>query len=181
MSSALQQTLQTLKGSLHNAWTQRPPRERQLLGTAAWVLLLTLTWQVAIAPALHTWREAPARQTALDVQTRQMQQLKAQALALQKTPAITRAEALRWLEASIPTSLGSDTQWRLQGEQLSLTLSGTPAMPLAAWLRQAREQAQALPVQAQLQQTPSPPATAKGPVNGDSTVRWSGTLVLSLP
>ena len=45
----------------------------------------------------------------------------------------------------------------------------------------AREQAQALPVQAQLQQTPSPPATAKGPVNGDSTVRWSGILVLSLP
>lgn len=173
--------LQAWRQALHKVWVQRTPRERQLLGTFTLLLLLTLTWQVAIAPALRTWHEAPARQVALDTQTHQMQQLKAQALALQKTPAITRTEALRWLEAHMASGLGSDTQWHLQGERLSVTLSGTPANQLAAWLSQAREQAQALPVQAQLQQTPPPPATAKGPASGDSPVRWSGTLVLSLP
>ncbi|MEK7346914.1 MAG: type II secretion system protein GspM [Pseudomonadota bacterium] len=173
--------VQTWTQALHTAWAERSPRERLLLGTAAWVLLLALTWQVAMAPALHTWREAPARQVALDAQTHQMQQLKAQALALQKTPATTRAEALRWLEANIPTGLGSDAQWRVQGDRLSVTLLSTPANQLTVWLRQAREQAQALPVQAQLQQVPTPPTAAKAPASGDSAVRWSGTLVLSLP
>lgn len=173
--------LQAVLLDLQTAWQHRAPRERQLLSAAAVLLLLALMWHKAIAPALHTWREAPARQAALDAQTSRMQQLQAQAQSLKKPTPITRAEALRWLEANIPPSLGKDTKWSLQGEQLSVILSGTPADQLAAWLSNARERAQALPVQAQLQQTPTANDASKSPTDGYHAVRWSGSLLLSLP
>jgi general secretion pathway protein M len=179
--SALKQKLQPMMAALQTAWRQRTPRERQLLGTATVVLMLFLLWNVAIAPALRTWREAPARQTVLDAQTRKMQALQAQVQALKKPSVITRVEAIQWLEASIPQSLGKDAKWSLQGERLSLILLGTSAEQLASWLVQAREQAQALPVQAQLQQTPLPTDVTKISAAGPSTVRLSGTLLLSLP
>lgn len=166
---------------LQTAWQQRAPRERQLLSAAAVLLLLALLWHMAIAPALHTWREAPARQAVLDAQTSRMQQLQAQAQSLKKPTPITRAEAIRWLEENIPPSLGKDTKWSLQGEQLSVILSGTPADQLAAWLSNARERAQALPVQAQLQQTPTAKDASKNLADVNLAVRWSGSLLLSLP
>lgn len=177
--NALQQTLQSWGQALQSTWGQRSDREQQLLGAGAAVLVLAVLWWVALAPALRTWQQAPARQAALDAQTRQMQQLQAQALALKKPLAITRAQALRWLETHIPTGLGPQAQWRLQGDRLSVTLSGTTPAQLAAWLAQAREQAQALPVQAQLQQMPAPPAAKAA--GTDSPVLWGGSVLLSLP
>ena len=177
------------------AWQQRTARERQLLLAAAWVLSASALWSLALSPALRTWHEAPTRQATLDVTSNQMQQLQAQAQAFKKPSAVTRAEALRWLEENIPTQLGAETRWQLQGERLSVQLSGTSPEQLASWLGQARERAQALPVQAQLQQA-SPPAP--GPATGQASstktsspagkpdttsqpVRWSGSLLLSLP
>jgi general secretion pathway protein M len=173
--------LQTMVLDLQITWQQRTLRERQLVSAAAVLLMLALTWSVAIAPALRIWREAPVRQAALDAQTSQMQQLQAQAQSLKKPSSVTRAEAIRWLEANIPTSLGKDTKWSLQDEQLSVILSGTSADQLAGWLGQAREQAQALPLRAQLQQTALAADGSKTPADGDRTVRWSGSLLLSLP
>jgi general secretion pathway protein M len=162
---------------------------------AAWVLIIFGLWSWAIAPALRTWHEAPTRQAALDATSGQMQQLQAQAQAFKKPQAVTRAEALRWLEDNIPTQLGAETRWQLQGERLSVQLSGTSPEQLASWLKQARERAQALPVQAQLQQasaessgpasgptslTKMPSPASKPEANGQS-VRWNGSLLLSLP
>lgn len=184
-----------LRAALKQAWQQRTPRERQLMGAAAWVLVTLGLWSWAIAPALRTWHEAPARQAALDATSDQMQQLQAQAQAFQKPPAVTRAEALRWLEENIPTQLGAETRWQLQGERLSVQLSGTSPEQLASWLKQARERAQALPVQAQLQQaSPAASGPAAGPTSptklsspgstpdaAGQAVRWNGILLLSLP
>jgi hypothetical protein len=79
----------------------------------------------------------------------------------------------------------------LQGERLSVQLSGTTPDQLASWLRQARESAQALPVQAQLKQasaettTPNPssktPQAPREPDAAGNPVRWNGSLLLSLP
>jgi general secretion pathway protein M len=179
--TAVKLTLKAMVLGLQTVWQQRSTRERQLLSTAAVLMVLVLLWSTAMAPALRTWREAPARQAALDAQTSAMHQLQAQAKLLKKPTPITRAEAIRWLEANIPTSLGKGAKWSLQGEQLSVSLSGTPADQLAMWLSQARERAQALPVQAQLQQTPSATDGVKTPADGDRAVRWSGNLLLSLP
>jgi general secretion pathway protein M len=166
-----------LRAALSQAWQQRTSRERQLMLVAAWVLAATTLWSLAIAPALRTWQEAPTRQAALDATSKQMQQLQAQAQAFKKPQAVTRAEALRWLEENIPTQLGTETRWQLQGERLSVQLSGTSPEQLASWLKQVRERAQALPVQAQLQQA----NPASKPDASEQAVRWSGSLLLSLP
>lgn len=176
---------------LNQAWQQRTARERQWMLMAAWVVLAAALWSIALAPALRTWQQAPAHQAALDATSQQMQQLQAQAQALKKPSAITRAEAIRWLEENIPNQLGAETRWQLQGDRLSVQLSDTPAERLADWLGQARERAQVLPVQAQLQQpsadTAKPPApktaaSAMGkPELANRPVRWQGSLLLSLP
>jgi general secretion pathway protein M len=166
-----------LRATLSQAWQQRTSRERQLMLVAAWVLAVTTLWILAIAPALRTWQEAPTRQAALDATSKQMQQLQAQAQAFKKPQAVTRAEALRWLEENIPTQLGAETRWQLQGDRFSVQLSGASPEQLASWLKQARERAQALPVQAQLQQA----SPTNKPDASEQAVRWNGSLLLSLP
>lgn len=184
-------TLTAVRAAWARAWQQRTARERQLVLIAAGVLVASALWSWALAPAWRTWHEAPKRQAALDATSQQMQQLQAQAQAFKKPSALTRAEALRWLEENIPKQLGAETRWQLQGDRLSVQLSGAAPEQLASWLGQARERAQALPVQAQLQQasakasgpasptsmanTPSKPDLSNGPV------LWNGTLLLSLP
>jgi general secretion pathway protein M len=174
-------------------WAARQPRERSLIGLAAAVMGTTLTWQIAIAPALQTWQEAPARQAGLDAQTGQMLQLQAQAKGLRSTAPMSRTAALQLLESSAAQWLGAETKVSLQGEQVRITLKAAPAEGLSRWLAQARSQAQALPVQAQLQKTTAAatppslaaPASAPNPVtatppNTSAQALWSGTLVLNL-
>jgi general secretion pathway protein M len=180
--------LTAFRAALTQAWQQRTARERQLMQIAAWFFVASALWNLAFAPALRTWHEAPNRQAALDATSKRMQQLQAQAQAFKKPSALTRAEALRWLEENIPNQLGAETRWQLQGDRLSVQLSGTSPEQLASWLAQARERAQVLPVQAQLQQASaqaSEPASAtrmpSKPDTASNPVRWSGTLQLSLP
>ena len=167
----------TLTAQMRNgwkvAWARRSPREQQLLGIGFWVLSLAALWMLALAPALRTWQEAPARQALLDTQSQRMRQLQAQAQSLQKPAALSRADAAKWLEKSL-TELGPNARISLQGETATLSLQAAPAAALARWLSQARDNAQALPTQAQLQHA-SPP----GPDSLDAT--WRGSLVLRLP
>ena len=55
-----------LRQGLQAAWAGRSPRERLLLAIGVWVLSLAALWMLALAPALRTWQEAPARQAQLD-------------------------------------------------------------------------------------------------------------------
>ena len=170
-------------------WSARPLRERRLLALAAALLGTTLVWQLAIDPALQTWREAPAKQSQLDAQTGQMLQLQLQAKSLQASPPLSRTAALAQLESSAAQWLGAQARVSLQGEQVRITLKAASADGLSRWLAQARSQVQALPVQAQLQRIPATAAkpasaAATGPANPapaeGASALWSGTLVLSL-
>lgn len=160
----------TVRTALGQAWCQRSPREQQLLSVGALVMALAVIWSLAWAPAWRTWQEAPARQAQLDAQSQQMQQLQAQAKQLEKPNPITRAEALAWLENNLG-ELGPEARITPQGERANLSLNAAPPEALARWLGDARERAQALPVQAQLQQS--------APAGTPAT--WRGTLVLRLP
>ena len=162
---------QPLRQAAQQAWGQRSPREQRLLGAGAAMLVLASVWGVALAPALRTWQEAPARQAQLDAQSQRMQQLQAQAKSLQTPRTLTRSEAVQWLEKNL-TDLGPKAQLSLQGERATLSLEAATPQALARWLGQARENAQALPVQAQLQNTPDPEP-------GEPQLR--GSLVLRLP
>lgn len=183
MSTVL--TWSQLRTAWQSIWRQRSPREQGVLRLGAWVVVLVASWHLALAPALRTWQEAPTRQAQLDTQSQRMRQLQGQAQGLQKPRTISRTEAALWLEKSI-TELGPNAKISLQGERATLSVQAAPANALARWLGQARENAQALPVQAELQQAeplstpPAPKASATtSPHNSDAI--WRGSLVLSLP
>ena len=157
--------------ALRSLWQQRSLRERRLLALAAALLALALLWSWGLAPALQTWRIAPQRQAELDQQSRQMLQWQAQARPLQNPARQTREQALARLQAASNALLGTGAQLSVQGDQLRVQLQAAPAEGLARWLAQAREQAQALPQSAQLEQLGSDP----------QDVRWRGQLLLRLP
>lgn len=168
MSAALKHWTATLQP----LWQQRSPRERLLLSIGATVMGLALVWRVGLAPALHTWQEAPAKQALLDQQTQKMLALQTQAQSLKTPQAISRSEAIAWLESHL-SELDPKAKLTLQAEHIQLTLHAAPADNLANWLSQARGQAHVRPVQAQLQQVTAPA--------DDITVVWSGNLLLRLP
>lgn len=151
-------------------WGRRSAREQSLLSLGALVLALAFIWSWALAPALRTWQEAPAKQAQLDAQSQRMHQLQMQAQSLQKPQTLSRAEAVQWLEKSLD-SLGPNAQISVQGERATVRLQAAPAQALARWMGEARENAQALPLQADVQQTDPP----------QSDALWRGTLVLRLP
>lgn len=175
---------QALRQALQQAWQARSPREKQGLALMALVVALASVWSLALAPAWTTWQQAPARQTELDQQTQQMRQLQTQAKHLQAPPASTRAEALKWLESSV-ADLGAGAHIQLQADRATLRVESAPADKMAHWLSQARERAQALPLQAQLQQVTAPPsqrASANTPTPpAPTSVHWRGSVVLRLP
>ncbi|MBX3609732.1 MAG: type II secretion system protein M [Hydrogenophaga sp.] len=154
-----------------SAWlASLSPRERRLVLIAATVVGLGLLWMVAIAPAWHTLRAAPAQHAALDAQLARMQQMAQTAEALRAqsgTAPPSRDEALRALEAAT-VGLGGTGQISVLGERATLALRQTPPQALAAWLQQVRINARLLPVESQI----SRDAASGG---------WTGTLVVGGP
>jgi general secretion pathway protein M len=146
------------------------PRERKAVLIALWIVGLGLLWWLAVAPALATLREAPARHARLDAQLGQMQRLAATANALRAESAAQppgRDEVMRALEAAT-TSLGATAQLSVLGDRATVTLRGTQPAALAQWLAQVRINARLLPLETQLTRDPA-------------TAGWNGTVVLSGP
>ncbi len=162
---------------LQTAWRQRPVSERRLLLSLALLLGLLALWQGAIAPAWTTWRIAPVRQAELEAQTRQMLQWQAEAKQLQAPARLARSAAMGLLQEGAERLLGPGVQLQPQGELLQVTLKAAPAEGLAQWLSLARDKAQALPQQAQLQRQPAV-GTAKNP---STDPIWQGSLLMRLP
>lgn len=145
-------------------------RERRLVTLAAAVVLLGLLWWLAVAPALQTLREAPARHAALDAQLTRMQQLARTAEGLRSASAGAqpgRDEALRALDAAT-AALGATGQVSVLGDRATLTLRGAPPQALAQWLAQVRINARLLPLESQL-------------ARDGGTGGWSGSVVLGGP
>lgn len=144
------------------------PRERLAMTLALWTMGLALLWWLALAPALSTLRQAPARHAQLDAQLAQMQHLAATATALQSSGAAQaprRDEALRALETAT-AALGSGARLTVLGDQATLTLRAAPPQALAQWLAQARVNARVMPREAKLTRDAS---------------GWNGNLVLGGP
>lgn len=161
--------------ALRALWQQRSARERMLVLSGATLLGLLMVWRVALAPAWSVWREAPVREAQLQAHTQQMLQLQAQARQLQALPRLGRAQAVEQLKAGADSLLGSGAQLQVQGELLHVKLQASAVSGLAQWLVLAREQAQARPVQVQLQRQDAPAAAPS------SEPTWQGTVVLRLP
>jgi len=170
--------------TLQARWAALAPRERQLVGGAAVLVVLALLWWVALAPALRTLSIARSEHARLDAQLQQMSTLAAQAKALQNAPKANRDDAVRALESSVRQQLGPNAQ--LGGasgstEGVTIMLRGVPADVLAPWLTQVRGNARALPREAHLAHAQQAPAPAGAGADGAAKLRWDGTLVMSLP
>lgn len=162
--------LTRITAPLSAALGQLSPRERKAVLIALWIVGLGLLWWLAVAPALATLREAPARHARLDAQLGQMQRMAATANALRSEASAQppgRDEVLRALEAAT-ASLGATAQLSVLGDRATVTMRGTPPAGLAQWLAQVRINARLLPLETQLTRDPA-------------TSGWNGTVVLSGP
>ncbi len=160
-------------------WQALSPREQRSVSVLGALLTVLLFWYVTIAPALNTLRDSDARRAQIGQQQAHMLALQSQAQALQaaRTP-LSRDEALRTLQGLTPSP---QIQLNVQGERISVQLKAVPAPALASWLTQARNQAQALPVEAHLSRGNAPAANNASATAANSAVVWDGSLVLSLP
>ena len=156
--------------ALSVAMARLSSRERNAVTIAAWVIGLGLLWWLAVAPALDTLRQAPARHARLDAQLGQMQRMAAtvQNLRGQNTGQPPgRDEVLRALEAAT-AGLGGTGQLAVLGDRATVTLRNTPPEALAQWLAQVRINARMLPLDSQISRDPGAPG-------------WNGTVVLTGP
>ena len=154
------------RAGLSRAWQGMSGRERRMVGATMALVLLAVLWWLALSPALRVLRSAPQQIEALDQQLQTMQQLAAEAGAIQSRPPMAREASLRALEASVRQRLGTAPQVRVAGDRATVVLQGVPPQALAQWLSQVRTGARVVPVQAQLRRG------AQG---------WDGTVVLDLP
>lgn len=152
---------------LRERWNAFAPREQLLIAVALIVISVALFWLVAVGPALSTLRSAEVQRRSLDAQLQQMRGLQAQAQTMQAQPKQGFDEASRLLEQSLKQQLGTSARMQIQGERVTLTLTGTAPDALARWLTQARVNARALPNEARLNRNPAG--------------LWEGTLVVTLP
>ena len=153
--------------ALRARWQAFAPREKMMIAAAATLVVIAIVWLVLLGPALATLRGAESQQRALDAQLQAMRALQAQAKALQAQPKQSHDEASRLLELSVRQALGTTARMAIQGERVTLTLTGTAPDALAQWLTQARINAHALPGEARLYR--------------NSGGMWEGTIVLTLP
>lgn len=145
-------------------WAARSTRDRRLLGLAGTVLVLFITWSLAVQPAWRTLQVAPAQRDVLDGQWQAMQRLAAEAKELRAAPPVSIEQSSAALRAATER-LGDQGRLALQGERAVLTLQGASTSQLRDWLAEARSGARARPVEARLTRA------AQG---------YSGTVVVAL-
>lgn len=152
--------------ALQHWWRQRAPREQTLLTTGLALVLLTLLWMLALAPALKTLRQHDARVATLQTELARMQALEVQARQLQAQAAPGGDSAQQALQTQTSALLGKQAELALRIGGANATLRAVSPQALGRWLAAIRTEAHAKVVQARLQRT------ADG---------WSGSVQLTLP
>lgn len=159
--------------ALSARWNALAGREQRAVLIALAVLALAVLWWLLLAPAIATLRNAREQGPQLEARLLHMKALQAEAEGLQSAPKIGYDQSLRALEAATRQRLGANGQLGVLGDRATVTLRGTTADALAAWLAQVRIDARALPSEVRL---------VRSPVSGIPTnPGWDGTIVLALP
>lgn len=158
--------MKAVLSSLSARWAQLAPREQTLLRLCALIVGAALLWTSGVAPAWQTLREADAAHARADAQLQRMRGMAQQAAALQSQARLGPAQARAAFDSGIQTTLGQRAKVTVNGDRVSVTLSGVPGEVLARWLQQLRSSASARPLQAQIKRN------AQG--------LWDGTVTLAL-
>lgn len=166
--------LNTALATLRQRWTSLAQREQNLMLIAGTILLLALTWSIALAPALTSLESAPARRAAADRDLQTMLQLQSQAEQLRQRPQAINADINTQLEQSLKAEMPTTAQMQWLGNRVQVTLNSAPALALARWLSQVRDNSHASVVEMKLSRAPADTTDA-------TLIRWSGNLLLDLP
>ncbi len=145
-------------------WRALAAREQRMAAAAVAVVVLALTWALAVQPAWRTIQRSPSELDALEAQLQAMQRLAAEAQQLRAAPAVTPDQVAAALKAATDR-LGDQGKLMLQGERAVLTVTGVGTAALRDWLAEVRAGARARPLEANLTRA------ARG---------YSGTLVLAV-
>jgi len=154
-----------------------PLKDRQRLLALGLVLLALMLWTWQLSPAFKTLRDMPAQLAQLQDQTQKLKLMQEQAQALQKSPRVQAKDARTLLQKVATENLDNGARLNIEGTRATLTISRVSAESLAQFLALARTQAQALPIEAQLQKF----TDAGAPKTNTPADLWRGTLILSLP
>jgi len=172
-------------------WQSLNARERLWLSALIGLMGVWLFVSIGISPALRTLNSAERQRTEIDQQAALMRSLQQRAQDLQKTKPLSREESLRNLQSITPT--GNPTlQMTIQGDRVLVQLKNLSPSQLAAWLAQARSNAQALPDEVHVTRSNTLGAQALSGVNtttavntsstsSSTTATWDGQIVLRLP
>lgn len=160
-----------------NSLQSMPLKDRQRLLALGLVLLALMLWTWQLSPAFKTLRDMPAQLAQLQDQTQKLKLMQAQAQALQKSPRVQAKDARTLLQKVVTENLDNGARLNIEGTRATLTISRVSAESLAQFLALARTQAQALPIEAQLQKF----TDAGAPKTNIPVDLWRGTLILSLP
>ncbi|MEF7616401.1 type II secretion system protein GspM [Aquincola sp. MAHUQ-54] len=163
--SPAQGGLAAVRAQLRARWRSLAQRERRLVAAASIVIGFALVWMVAVQPAWHTLRSAPAEIDRLEAQLQQMRIEAAESQSLRNAPRVNLAQASEALRSST-AQLGDKGKLQIIGDRATLTLTNVDGDRLRRWLAEARSGARARPVEATL---------TRGPQG------HSGTLVVALP
>lgn len=166
--------LNTALTALRQRWASLAPREQNLVLIAGSILLLALTWSIALAPALKSLETAPTRRAAADRNLQTMLQLQSQAELLRQRPQAVNADINTQLEQSLKAEMPTTAQMQWLGNRVQITLTNAPAPALARWLSQVRDNSHASVVEMKLSRAPADTKDA-------TLVHWSGNLLLDLP
>ena len=166
-------------------WQGLSARERLLARMFLGLIGVWLFVSIAISPALKTLSTAQQQRAEVAQQLLQMRALQQRAQELQKTKPLSRDESLRSLQSITPTG-NPALQMVVQGDRVLVQLKNMTPSQLAAWLAQARSNAQALPDEAHITRSNSSGGNAAYAANAISTTSttttaWDGQIVLRLP
>ena len=143
-------------------------REKTIVLIAIYLIIGAFIWWVMLSPAIQILKNAPAQHLVLDQEIQSMQQMVAEAKAIQaqvqEAPANFEATLKLLSENTIPgqyTLLSS-------GDKITVTLQSTEPKKLLQWLEIVRTELHNKPHEVQLKQA------------SNSTL-WQGTIVFLLP
>ena len=140
---------------------------------------------IAILPAMRTLNASERQREEVAQQVVQMRSLQQRAQELQKIKSLSREESLKSLESITPAG-NPALQMTIQGDRVLVQLKNLPASQLAAWMAQARSNAQTLPDEVHITRAALPNAGVQAGVNttGNSAKpsnAWDGQIILRLP
>jgi general secretion pathway protein M len=166
-------------------WQGLSARERLLVSAFLGLFGVWLFVSIAISPALRTLNSAERQRADVAQHVVQMRYLQQRTQELQKTKPLSRDESLRSLQSITPTG-NPALQMTVQGDRVLVQLKNLSASQLAAWLAQARSNAQALPDEVRITRSNASIGNASNAVSAISTssaviTTWDGQIVLRLP